>query len=111
MPTEVTVSHAQLVSALRTQVEETGTLDRTLRKGILVRGGGGPAVPDPYDALATRIAEDSYRVTDAQVQEVLEAAGSEKNAFEVILTAAIGSGLHRWDTAMKAIGEASDAPS
>jgi hypothetical protein len=111
MPREEPISHAQLASELRTQVDETGTLDRTLRKGILVRGAGGPAVPAPYDALAARIAEDSYRVTDAQVQEVLEAAGSEKNAFEVVLTAAIGAGLRRWDTAIKAIGEAGDAPS
>jgi hypothetical protein len=111
MSAGVTGSHAQLASALRTRVEETGTLEPTLRKGILARGAGGPAVPEPYDALAHQVAEDSYRVTDAQVRAIVEEAGSEGNAFEVLLTAAIGAGLRRWDAAAKAIGDAEDATS
>lgn len=104
-------SHPQLARDLRSRVEETGSLDRGLRLGILARGAGGPAVPEPYDTLVEHIAEDSFRVTDAQVQAVLREAGSERDAFEVVLTAAIGAGLRRWDAAEKAIGEAVDAAS
>lgn len=99
-------SHAKFASALRFRVEETVTLDRTLRQRIRARGAGGPAVPEPYDALANLMGEDSCRATDAEVKAVLDEAGSEKNAFEVVLTAAIGAGLRRWDAAAKAIGAA-----
>lgn len=88
-----------------------GAVDRTLREGILARVVGGQAVAEPYDALVIRIADDSSGVTDAEVQEVLAAAGSEKSAFEIVLTAAIGSGLRRWDAAIRAIREAGDASS
>jgi len=63
----------------------------------------------PYDDLASRIGECSHRVTDAQVEGVVQAAGGEKAAFEIIAAAAIGAGLVRWRLAVKALNEASDA--
>ena len=102
-------SHHQHAERLRRRVEETGATSDELRRGALARASGGPAVPEPYDALVAQIDGDSSRVTDAQVRAVREAAGSEKAAFEVILTAAVGAGLHRWDAADRAIAEAGDA--
>jgi hypothetical protein len=107
----VTGSHAQLAAALRVRVEETGTLERSLREGILARGAGGAPIAEPYESLVHQIADDSYRVTDAHVRSVLAAAGSEADAFEVILTASIGAGLRRWDAAARAIEEADHATS
>src|SRR5665213_4090951 len=104
-------SHAQLAGDIRSRVELTGMLDPFLRLSILARGAGGPAVPEPYGALAHQIAEDSFRVTDAQVAAVLQTTGSERDTFEVILTAAIGAGLRRWDAAENAIRETGDAAS
>jgi hypothetical protein len=43
------------------------------------------------------------------VASVLAAAGSEKGAFEVIATAAMGAGLLRWHQAIKVLEEADDA--
>jgi hypothetical protein len=63
----------------------------------------------PYDDLASQIGECSHRVTDAQVEGVVKAAGSEKAAFEIIAAAAMGAGLMRWRLAVKALDEASDA--
>lgn len=111
MSREVPGSHAQLAGDLRSRVERSGTLERNLRLSILARGAGGPAVPEPYDSLAHQIAEDSFRVTDAQVAAVLHATGSEGNTFEVVLTAAIGAGLRRWDAAENAIREVGGAAS
>jgi len=108
MPGETPLSHVELAALLRSHVEQTGILDAGLRRGIL---SGDAAVPEPYGSLARQIAEDSFRVTDAQVQAVREAAGSQKGAFEVVLTAAIGAGLRRWDAAARAIDEARDAAS
>lgn len=104
-------SHAQYADDLRSQVEQSGALGRDLRLSILARGAGGPELSEPYDALAHQIAEDSFRVTDAQVTAVFQETGSERKTFEVILTAAIGAGLRRWDAAEKAIMEADDATS
>jgi hypothetical protein len=64
----------------------------------------------PSDDLASRIGECSHRVTDAQVEGVVQAAaGSEKAAFEIIAAAAMGAGLMRWRLAVKALDESSDA--
>jgi len=65
----------------------------------------------PYDDLARQIGEAAWRVTNAQVASVLAAAGSEKAAFELIAAAATGAGLLRWQRAIKALEEMSDAPS
>lgn len=112
MSRDVGGSHAQLAADLRSRVEQSGTLHRDLRLGILSRGAGdSTALPEPYDTLARQIGEDSFRVTDAQVDAVLRHAGSERDAFEVVLTASIGAGLRRWDVAAKAIREADGATS
>jgi hypothetical protein len=104
-------SHQLHADRLRGRVADSGLTDRDLRLGALARGAGGSGIPDPYDSLARQIGEDSSRVTDAQVEAVRAATGSEKAAFEIILTAAIGAGLRRWDAAARAIEEARDAAS
>lgn len=65
---------------------------------------------EPYDALSRQIGEASYRVTDEQVASVLQAAGSEKAAFEIVAAAAVGASLARWQQAMRALDEAKNAP-
>jgi hypothetical protein len=102
-------SHEEHADQLRSRVASTGLTEQVLRLGALARGAGGPAIPEPYDALARQVGEDSSRVTNAQVLTVRDSAGSEKAAFEIVLTAAIGAGLRRWDAAENAIKEAGDA--
>lgn len=110
-------SHQLHADRLRGRVADSGLTDRDLRLGALARGdgagsgSGSGSIPEPYDSLARQIGEDSSRVTDAQVEAVRAATGSEKAAFEIILTAAIGAGLRRWDAAARAIEEARDAAS
>jgi hypothetical protein len=98
--------------ALRRRVEDSGIIPESLRKAALAVGGGSDGeLPEPYNALVQTIGEASYRVTDRLVDAVLEAAGSEKAAFEVIMSASIGAGLRRWDAASRVIEEAADAAS
>jgi hypothetical protein len=87
-----------------------GTLDPGLRQAILARFTGGPALPAPYDALVVGIRDAATQVTDNQVAVVRAVAGSDKAAFEVVMSAAVGAGLLRWDKAADAIKEATDAP-
>jgi hypothetical protein len=44
------------------------------------------------------------------VASLLQAARSEKAAFEIIAAAAVGAGHLRWRQAVKALNEATNAP-
>jgi hypothetical protein len=39
---------------------------------------------------------------------VIERAGSERAAFELIVASALGAGLHRWRRGLKALEEAAE---
>lgn len=101
-------SHETSAEALRRRVLDSGSIGRELRAGALNAGGGRETdLPEPYAALAEQVAGDSYRVTDSAVHALRTAAGSDRAAFEVILSASIGAGLRRWDRAVSVIEEAS----
>ena len=105
-------THESLAASLRKRVLGSGVLEAELRTGALALGGGEQAeIPEPYALVARLIGESSSRVTDAHVQAVRENAGSDKAAFEAVMSASIGAGLRRWDAAVRAIREATDAPS
>ncbi|GLY42817.1 hypothetical protein Amsp01_088400 [Amycolatopsis sp. NBRC 101858] len=104
-------SHRDRAETLRTAVGiDTGVTEAALRTAVARRAAGGPAVAEPYDELARQIGEASYRVTDAEVAAVRNVAGSDKAAFEVVMSACVGAGLARWDAAVRVIEEATDAP-
>lgn len=91
---------------------ETGVVETPVRVGAMAVGGGGHGeLVEPYNGLASMIAERSYRVTDQLVDAVRGAAGSDKATFEVVMSASVGAGLRRWDAAVRAIQEAADAAS
>lgn len=109
---ESLIENKDHAEALRAAVTgDTGETAPALRAGVLRRAAGGPPVAEPYDDLARQIGEAAYRVTDAQVAAVRAAVGSDKAAFEVIMTACVGAGLSRWDAAARAIEEAGSATS
>jgi hypothetical protein len=101
--------HGELAARLRDRVAGSGLLDRAVRLGAMRRGAGGGAMAEPFDELARQVGQAASRVTDAQVAAVREATGSDALTFEVVLSAAIGAGLRRWDAAADAITRAADA--
>jgi hypothetical protein len=106
----MTTDHKLLAEAVRSRIAADGAVTApVLRVSVARRAAGGEAFDPPYDTLARQIGEAAYRVTDAQVAAVRAAAGSDKAAFEIVITAAVSAGLLRWDSAMRAIAEASDA--
>jgi hypothetical protein len=78
----------------------------TLRQAMAARAAGGPAVAAPYDALARQIGEAAYKVTDEDVATVVNQAGSERAAYELIVASALGAGLHRWRRGINVLDEA-----
>ena len=104
--------HDSCAETLKRRVlEGPGETDAGLRQRVAARAAGGPSIEAPYDDLARQIGEAAYGTTDAQVASVLVAAGSEKAAYELIATAAMGAGLLRWQRAVKILDELDHAPS
>jgi hypothetical protein len=69
------------------------------------RAAGGPPLEAPYDDLARQIGQAAYKVTDEQVASVVEEVGSQRAAFELIVAAALGAGLHRWRRGLNVLEE------
>ena len=111
MSTATDDSHRHHANALRTAMASgNGITEAPLRTAVAARAAGGPPIAEPYDDLARQIGDASYRVTDAEVDAVRQATGSDKAAFEIVMSACIGAGLARWDAAARVIAEATDAP-
>jgi AhpD family alkylhydroperoxidase len=99
--------HRIMADAVHRRAHEgPGETDVALRQAIAKRAAGGPPLEAPYDDLARQIGEAAYKVTDAQVAKVVEKAGSEGAAFELIVVSALGAGFHRWRRGLKVLDEA-----
>jgi hypothetical protein len=110
MKVSIRPDHPKLIEALRRRVlEGPGETRPELRLASAERAAGGPASNSPFDDLVRQIGEAAHHVTDAQVSSVLTATGSEKATFEIIVAAALGAGLSRWQQAMKVLDEVTDA--
>ena len=110
MSTDADARHRDYAEVLRAAVAgDAGVTETSLRTAVSARAADGPPTDEPYDSLARRISEASYRVADAEVDAVRQATGSDKATFEIVMSACIGAGLARWDAAARAIEEATDA--
>src|SRR6185437_7157908 len=96
--------HIARAQDLRRQVlEGPGVTYPGLRQRMAMRAARGAAIDPPYDELAAQIGEAAYKVTEDQVAKVVQQVGNEKAAFELIIAAAVGAGLHRWDAGLAAL--------
>jgi hypothetical protein len=102
--------HDSLAGGLENRVlRGPGKTDPALRRRVAERACGGPPIEPPYDELALAVGDASRWTTDAQVEALLAATGSQKGAFEVIAAAAVGAGLMRRQCAIEACAAANDA--
>ena len=98
--------HYLMAQTLRQRIfERPGITNSSLREAIGKRAIGSTSIESPYNEMALLIGEASYKVTDAQVMDVIKKAGSDKAAFEIMISAAVSAGLYRWDTATKILRE------
>jgi uncharacterized peroxidase-related enzyme len=107
--TPVHPKHRALADVVRRRVlEGPGQTGAALRQAMAERAAGGRPLEAPYDDLARQIGQAAHKVTDEQVASVVERAGSERAAFELIVASALGAGLHRWRRGLKALEEAAE---
>jgi uncharacterized peroxidase-related enzyme len=100
--------HRALAEVLRNRVlESPGVTDVALRQAMAKRATGGPALEEKaYDDLARQIGQAAYKVTDEQVEKVVQKTVNEKAAFELIVAAAVGAGFDRWQKGPSVLKEA-----
>jgi alkylhydroperoxidase family enzyme len=58
-------------------------------------------VPDRAQAYADMVRRHAYRVTDGEVQRLLDAGLSEDEVFELTVSVAVAAGLERWRAGMR----------
>ena len=98
--------HYLMAETLRQRIfEGPGITNSSLRQAVGKRAIGGAPIEAPYNEIALLIGEASYKITDTQVIDVIKKAGSDKAAFEIIVSAAVSAGLYRWGIATKVLKE------
>ena len=66
----------------------------------------GVAVPAPWSAYVRKVKEESYRVTDRDIQELIASGCPEDAIFEVTVAAALGAAGSRLESGLRALAEA-----
>ena len=98
-----TLDHRQLAEAVRRRVLEGEGVTSAAQR----QQAAGEAAAAPFGGhsgeIAGQIGSAAYRVTDAQVEKLVREAGGQKGAFEIIIAAALGAGMHRWQRALAAL--------
>lgn len=63
-----------------------------------LRQGSQPdrPVPDAAQSYADKVRRHAYRVTDGDVEALLDAGLSEDEVFELTVSVAVAAGLERW---------------
>jgi hypothetical protein len=96
-------THANEIAELRTSVVEgAGVTARALRESAL----SGVNVPHPWTAYVEKVRHAAYRITDKDIEVVVEASGSEDAVFEMTLAAAVGAATDWLETGLRALREA-----
>jgi len=56
--------------------------------------------PEPLARLLTKITRCAYKVTDEDIEALLKAGYSEDAVFESVVSAALGTAIHRYERGM-----------
>ena len=81
-----------------------GETDTSLRQAVFdrVRLATG-AVPANLTALVEKIADRPWSVSDEDISRLREAGYSEDQIYELVVAAAAGAGIRRFDAGLRAI--------
>jgi alkylhydroperoxidase family enzyme len=91
----------QLAALLRAVLESPGATEPGVRRAIY----RGDASSGPIDAYVEQIRGQSYRISDEDVQRLLESGMSQDAVFELTVVAALGAAAERLEAGMRAVRE------
>lgn len=93
--------HGDVARNLRHAVlESPAATDKSVRTAALT----GEQLPGPLHSYAANVRDASYRITDAEVEQLKAAGYSEDEIFEVTVAAAVGAALRGFDAGNRAAG-------
>lgn len=93
---------AALLAELRRVVfEAPARTEPTIRTAA----AAGGTLAEPLRLYATKVRDESYRVTDADIAALRAAGVSEDEIFEVTVAAALGAACRRVDAGLRVLGE------
>lgn len=93
-------SHAERFAALRRAVLESPGVTGTEMRKVAAEGGH---LDEPLSAYLTKVREESFRVTDRDMEDLKSAGLNEDEIFELTIAAALGSAARRLDAGLKAM--------
>ena len=83
----------------------SGTLDTDVRLAI----ANGKDMPQEFATLTHKIHQHAYRVTDEDVDSVLQAGFHQEDVFEAVVSGAVGASVARCRVYLEKREEATDA--
>jgi hypothetical protein len=91
---------AALLTALRRAVlESPGRTEPAVR----LAAAEGSSLPTPVDSYILKVRDQSYRITDRDIDTLTAAGVSEDEIFELTVAAALGAAMLRFDAGMRAL--------
>ncbi len=97
-PESAAATHGDRVADLRRAVlTSAGATDPNTRAAAF----HGAGVPDPWRDYVAKMRDSSYRITDADIENLLAAGCSEDAIFEMTLAAAVGAASERLDAGLR----------
>jgi AhpD family alkylhydroperoxidase len=91
--------HGDVVQDLRHSVL---TAPATTEKTLRAAAAAGEGFPEPLQTYAGKVRDASFKITDADVAELVAAGYSENAIFEVTVAAAVGAALRSFDAGRRA---------
>jgi len=92
--------HAALLTALRRAVlESPGRTEPAAR----LAAAEGSSLPAPLDSYILRVRDQSYRITDRDIDTLTAAGISEDEIFELTVAAALGAAMLSFNAGMRAL--------
>ena len=99
-PQPAAASHGDRVADLRRAVLTcAGATDLDTRAAAF----HGAGIPDPWRDFVAKVRDSSYRITDADIENLVAGGCSEDAIFEMTLTAAVGAASERLDAGLRAL--------
>ncbi len=94
----------RIEKAIASLLGAPGKTETSLRQAVFdrVRLGTGE-VPDILRALVEKIADRPWSVSDDDITRLREAGYSEDHIYELVLAAAAGAGVRRYDAGLRAM--------
>ena len=94
--------HAEAVAALKRAVlQSPGVTEPAARLAAF----GGEDLPAPFGDYAAKVQEASERITDRDVQALLQGGCTQDAVFELTVAAALGAAMRRLEAGLRPLRE------